>query len=84
VGAGRNRLQLIQQLGHLIDARDDDRHARLVILYAEGTAEDSFGEGSAFATALEPHASVVTRLSAVQAGSLASFLASAPDSSPDA
>jgi superfamily II DNA or RNA helicase len=82
VGASRNRLQLIQRLGRLTGPKLDDRHARVVVLYAEGTAEDSFGEGTPFATTLEPHASRLERFSAVQAGALGEFLT--PGAAPDA
>ncbi len=40
LAAFRTRRQLLQRLGRVLRRKDDGRHARLVLLHAQGTAED--------------------------------------------
>lgn len=75
VGASRNKLQLIQRIGRVIRAKSDDRHARLALVYVEGTAEDEFaGDASLFATTVMPHAASVERINAGETAGLIKFL----------
>ncbi|HWC36257.1 MAG TPA: DEAD/DEAH box helicase family protein [Mycobacteriales bacterium] len=78
VGASRDKLQLIQRLGQVVRKADDERPGRLVVVYVEGTPEDTYSADTApLATVVTPNASRQQRFGASEAGALIEFLAPA-------
>jgi RNA polymerase primary sigma factor len=66
MSASRGRRQMIQRLGRVIRLKPDGRHARFVVLYAEGTVEDP-AEG-AQETFIDMVRDVAAQESVVEAG----------------
>ncbi|HVV76392.1 MAG TPA: DEAD/DEAH box helicase family protein [Mycobacteriales bacterium] len=76
VGASRDKLQLIQRLGHVVRKNDAGQHGRVVTIRIDGI--DSAGSDSSL-DAIEPHAAETRRFSAAELVPLVDFLVGAKE-----